>query len=216
MIKVPILSHTSVHLIGDVLIAWWLTPPLSVICMTAIVAVPAVLAGDGGLGANIISMALVPAAVVAVVSRNGMRTKLGLSLAGLAASCYLRFGRSTNRFLWRWYVSQRYFGKRCQFLLPNLTPANLLPFRPASRRNSYSLPGTLQASARFMRSSKVFRTGLCTYSSQIFSNNHAVPLLSLITGALLAGSMILIVHKPQVRQSTVAIRQKFPLFAENH
>ncbi|MEO2037019.1 MAG: energy-coupling factor ABC transporter permease, partial [Planctomycetaceae bacterium] len=45
MINVPVLSHTSIHLIGGALLAWWMGPALSTICMTSILAVQAVFLG---------------------------------------------------------------------------------------------------------------------------------------------------------------------------
>ena len=48
MFNVRILPFSSVHLIGGVLLAWTLGPPLGVILMTAVLAVEAAVLGDGG------------------------------------------------------------------------------------------------------------------------------------------------------------------------
>jgi cobalt/nickel transport system permease protein len=69
MFNVQILPFSSVHLIGGVLLAWVLGPPLGALTMMAVLTLQAVLLGDGGLlalGVNSINMALLPAIVVAV------------------------------------------------------------------------------------------------------------------------------------------------------
>ena len=68
MINVPVLPYSSGHLVGGVLLAIALGPSLGALTMAVVLALQAVLLGDGGaaaLGANIINMALIPAAIVA-------------------------------------------------------------------------------------------------------------------------------------------------------
>ncbi|HEX4145442.1 MAG TPA: energy-coupling factor ABC transporter permease [Pirellulales bacterium] len=70
--NVQILPFSSVHLIGGVLLAWILSPPLGALTMTGILTLQALLLGDGGLlalGTNIINMGLMPAVAVALVRR---------------------------------------------------------------------------------------------------------------------------------------------------
>ncbi|HKD35393.1 MAG TPA: energy-coupling factor ABC transporter permease [Pirellulales bacterium] len=72
MFNVQILPFSSAHLIGGVLLAWALGPPLGLLMMTAILALEAVMLGDGGLlalGANVINMGVVPAVFVAIARR---------------------------------------------------------------------------------------------------------------------------------------------------
>lgn len=89
-INIPVASGMSGHLIGGVLLAWALGPALGAWTMAFILAVQALVLGDGGiaaLGANVINMALVPAGIIAVVDRlkvgTAHATKLGLT-SGLA------------------------------------------------------------------------------------------------------------------------------------
>ena len=68
-INVPVLPGTSAHLVGGVLLAWALGPSLGAWTMALILAVQALVLGDGGLaalGANVLNMALLPAGLVAV------------------------------------------------------------------------------------------------------------------------------------------------------
>jgi cobalt/nickel transport system permease protein len=68
-INVPVLPGTSAHLVGGVLLAWVLGPGLGAWTVAIILVVQALVLGDGGLsalGANILNMALLPAACVAV------------------------------------------------------------------------------------------------------------------------------------------------------
>jgi cobalt/nickel transport system permease protein len=72
MFNVQVLPFSSVHLIGGVLLAWTLGPPLGVMLMTSVLALEAALLGDGGflaLGVNAINMAVVPALFVAAARR---------------------------------------------------------------------------------------------------------------------------------------------------
>lgn len=95
LFNVQILPFSSVHLIGGVLLAWVLAPPLGALTMAGILTLQAVLLGDGGLlalGANIINMGLMPAAAVALV-RRGMSEQHAARapwiLAGTAFGCTL-------------------------------------------------------------------------------------------------------------------------------
>lgn len=72
MLNVTILPFGSAHLVGGVLLAWLLRPALGLLTMAVILTIQAALLGDGGLlalGANIINMGVVPAALVAVARR---------------------------------------------------------------------------------------------------------------------------------------------------
>lgn len=63
----PVLPATSAHLLGGVLLAWVLGPALGAWTMAIVLAVQALVLGDGGLavlGANMLNMALVPAGCV--------------------------------------------------------------------------------------------------------------------------------------------------------
>jgi len=71
-INVPVLPGTSAHLVGGVLLAWTLGPSLGAWTMAIILAVQALVLGDGGLaalGANVLNMALLPAGAVAIGRR---------------------------------------------------------------------------------------------------------------------------------------------------
>ncbi len=83
MLNVPILPFSSAHLVGGVLLAWLLGPGLGAWTMAIVLALQAFLLGDGGtlaLGANILNMALVPAALVALARRYAGRTPAGVTL----------------------------------------------------------------------------------------------------------------------------------------
>jgi cobalt/nickel transport system permease protein len=70
--NVPLVAGFSGHFVGGVLLAWFLGPALAAWTMAAVLAVQALALGDGGiaaLGANILNMALVPAAIGGLVSR---------------------------------------------------------------------------------------------------------------------------------------------------
>jgi cobalt/nickel transport system permease protein len=71
-VNVPILPAASGHFVGGVLLAWVLGPALGALTMALILAVQAILIGDGGtlaLGANVLNMALLPAGLVALAQR---------------------------------------------------------------------------------------------------------------------------------------------------
>ncbi len=83
-VNVPIASGFSGHLVGGLLLAWALGPALGAWTMSIVLAVQALMLGDGGiaaLGANIINMALVPAGVFALAKRVSMVNMPGLGLA---------------------------------------------------------------------------------------------------------------------------------------
>jgi cobalt/nickel transport system permease protein len=90
-INVPIGSGTSAHLVGGVLLASLLGPGLGAWTMAIVLAVQAVLLGDGGmaaLGANVLNMAILPAGLVAVAQRLLPQTENSLARSawiGLAA-----------------------------------------------------------------------------------------------------------------------------------
>lgn len=71
-VNAPVLPGTSAHLVGGVLLAWVLGPGLGAWTLAIVLAVQALVLGDGGLaalGANILNMGLLPAACVAVCRR---------------------------------------------------------------------------------------------------------------------------------------------------
>jgi len=68
-VNVPLLPGISAHLVGGVLLAWALGPATGALTMALVLAVQALLLGDGSmlaLGANVINMALIPAGLVAL------------------------------------------------------------------------------------------------------------------------------------------------------
>jgi cobalt/nickel transport system permease protein len=88
-INVPIASTTSAHLVGSVLLAWTLGPALGAWTMAAVLAAQALLLGDGGvaaLGANVINMALLPAAIVAIGKRFNSSISGAGAMAGFAVA----------------------------------------------------------------------------------------------------------------------------------
>ena len=95
MFNVQVLPFSSAHLVGGVLAAWLLGPPLGVLAMSAILLIEALVLGDGGLmalGANIINMAIIPAAVwsgsVRRYSPGGRQSDAIGSAAGRHAGCF--------------------------------------------------------------------------------------------------------------------------------
>jgi cobalt/nickel transport system permease protein len=71
-INVPLAPDFSGHLVGGVLLAWFLGPGLGALTMALVLLLQAVTLGDGGLaslGANIINMAILPAASVAFLKQ---------------------------------------------------------------------------------------------------------------------------------------------------
>ncbi len=81
MINFPIANGTSGHLLGGVLAAALLGTPWAVLIMTLVLALQALVFGDGGLlalGANVTNMALVGVAAGAVLKR-GLRQRPDLS-----------------------------------------------------------------------------------------------------------------------------------------
>jgi cobalt/nickel transport system permease protein len=68
-INVSVWPGISAHLVGGVLLAWAAGPALGALTMAVVLALQAALLGDGGLaalGANVLSMALLPAGLVAL------------------------------------------------------------------------------------------------------------------------------------------------------
>jgi cobalt/nickel transport system permease protein len=92
MFNVQVLPFSSAHLVGGVLAAWLLGPSLAVLAMSAILLIEALVLGDGGLmalGCNIINMAIIPAAMVALVRRYApAEGRAARSGAVLAATCF--------------------------------------------------------------------------------------------------------------------------------
>ena len=71
-INVPVLPASSAHLVGGMLLAWILGPSLGLWTMAVVLSLQALLMGDGGwmaLGANILNMGVLPAAIVASYRR---------------------------------------------------------------------------------------------------------------------------------------------------
>lgn len=70
--NVPVLSGTSGHLVGGVLLAWAIGPGLAIWTMASVLLLQAVLLGDGGLlawGANTLNMGIVPALCLVAARR---------------------------------------------------------------------------------------------------------------------------------------------------
>jgi cobalt/nickel transport system permease protein len=89
-INVPVLPGVSAHLVGGVLLAWALGPSLGAWTMALILAVQALVLGDGGLaalGANVLNMALLPAGLVAACRQLQMTEgRSGYARAALLAA----------------------------------------------------------------------------------------------------------------------------------
>ena len=69
-VNVPLAPGFSGHLVGGVLLAWLLGPGLAAGTMSLVLLLQALVLGDGGLlslGANVVNMALLPAALVSVL-----------------------------------------------------------------------------------------------------------------------------------------------------
>lgn len=76
-INVPVWAGISAHLVGGVLLAWTLGPGLGAWTMAAVLTAQAMVLGDGGiaaLAANVVNMALLPAALVALAKRRTLAT----------------------------------------------------------------------------------------------------------------------------------------------
>jgi cobalt/nickel transport system permease protein len=89
MINVPVLPFSSAHLVGGVLAAWVLGPPLGALSMSVVLLGQALLLGDGGLlalGANNINMGLLPALLVHVVRDTKILQRRGRATAGITAA----------------------------------------------------------------------------------------------------------------------------------
>ena len=90
MINVPVAPGISGHLVGGVLLASLLGPELGACTMAIVLAMQAIALGDGGiaaLGANVINMALLPAAMVAGAKRLARTTEQSAIVGGLIAAC---------------------------------------------------------------------------------------------------------------------------------
>jgi len=88
MLNLPVLEHSSAHFVGGVLLAELLGPGLGVLIMSAVLAVQALLLGDGGLaslGANIVNMALIPAGLSQLARRATSSRQLSMSLAAVGS-----------------------------------------------------------------------------------------------------------------------------------
>jgi len=112
MINFPVAGGTSGHLLGGALAAIMLGPWASMLVMTAVIAVQALLFQDGGLlvmGANILNMGLVTVAIGYGLYRGvagGNRT-LKLAVAGIAAWLSVMAGALFTSFqLWLSGTSQ--------------------------------------------------------------------------------------------------------------
>jgi cobalt/nickel transport system permease protein len=94
LFNVQVLPYSSVHLIGGVLLAWTLGPAIGLLSMSGILALQAVLLGDGGLmawGANVINMGLLPALGVmvlrrALIHRGSNETAIALGLTAFVCT----------------------------------------------------------------------------------------------------------------------------------
>ena len=106
MINFPVAGGTSGHLLGGALAAIMLGPWAGMLVMTAVIAVQALLFQDGGLlvmGANILNMGLLTAAIGYGLYRSvlGRSRGLKLAVAGLAAWLSVIAGAlSTSLQLW--------------------------------------------------------------------------------------------------------------------
>ncbi len=83
-VNVPVAPGISGHLVGGVLLAWALGPALGAWTMAIVLAAQALVLGDGGisaLGANVLNMALLPAALVATARRFSLASTSGLGLS---------------------------------------------------------------------------------------------------------------------------------------
>ena len=88
-VNLPILPVSSAHLVGGVLLAWALGPGLAVWTMAAVLLLQAALLGDGGfhaLGANVLNMALLPAAMLAGWRRFSNQPQVGPAQAAVIAA----------------------------------------------------------------------------------------------------------------------------------
>jgi len=88
MLNVPVLPGISAHLVGGVLLAWMLGPGLGAWTMAIVLAVQALVLGDGGvtaLGANVVNMALLPAGGVYLLRKLACeKVSVAVAIAGLA------------------------------------------------------------------------------------------------------------------------------------
>jgi cobalt/nickel transport system permease protein len=90
MINVPVASGISGHFVGGVLLASLLGPGLGACTMALVLAIQAVVLGDGGivaLGANLLNMALLPAVMMNVARRLTRNLEHPVIVGGLVACC---------------------------------------------------------------------------------------------------------------------------------
>lgn len=91
-VNVPVLPGISAHLVGGALAAVLLGPGLGALTMAAVLLAQALFLNDGGLaalGANVLNMALLPAALVAGAQRFSTAAKLSLGQATALAALSL-------------------------------------------------------------------------------------------------------------------------------
>src|SRR5690349_11723878 len=97
-VNVPVASEFSGHLIGGVLLATLLGPALGAWTMAVVLAIQALLLGDGGIatwGANVINMALLPAGAVALaqrLERVSVGPRRSLAITGVLAAMAVPVG----------------------------------------------------------------------------------------------------------------------------
>lgn len=117
MLNIPVLTSSSVHFVGGVLLAELLGPALGVLTMCAVLLLQAVLLGDGGLvslGVNITNMALLPAGSLLVMRKltdhravaAAAASVLSIALAVLLIGGEVALGRpATDLTQWPMFVS---------------------------------------------------------------------------------------------------------------
>lgn len=91
MINFPIVGGTSGHLLGNVLLSYLFGPWVSVMIMTVVISMQAILFGDGGitaLGANILNMAIVANFSGYFIMRFYERLKLNNNISLFIASWF--------------------------------------------------------------------------------------------------------------------------------
>ena len=90
--NIPVASGVSAHLVGGVLAAWVLGPGLGACTMALVLALQAILLGDGGvvaLGANVLNMALLPAGLVTLARPKSIHSVALLSAVAVPLSAAL-------------------------------------------------------------------------------------------------------------------------------
>jgi cobalt/nickel transport system permease protein len=91
-LNLPALPGISGHLLGGVLLAWWFGPVFATIGMTIVLLLQSLLLGDGGLmalGVNVLTMAVLPAAVVFPIWKRFFgRSTRSTQIVSLAAAAW--------------------------------------------------------------------------------------------------------------------------------